>query len=94
MTYRFMTYRILARIFKATLMLILCVLFIGVGLMAFVLFRPNIQAGLRNAQAWIFNNDEVGCDMDLPYLKGKFCMARDPEGKIFYVNGEYKIYIK
>ena len=94
MTYRFMTYRILARIFKATMMLILCVLFIGVGLMAFVLFRPNIQAGLRNAQVWIFNNDEVGCDMSLPSMKGTFCMARDPEGKIFYVNGEYKIYIK
>ena len=94
MTYRLMTYRILARIFKATLMLILCVLFIGVGLMAFVLFRPNIQAGLRNTQAWIFNNDEVGCNMSLPSMKGTFCMARDPEGKIFYVNGEYKIYIK
>ena len=94
MTYRLMTHRILARIFRATLMLILCVLFIGVGLMASVLFRPNIQAGLRNAQAWIFNNDEVGCDMSLPSVKGTFCMARDQEGKIFYVNGEYKIYIK
>ena len=94
MTYRFMTYRILARIFKATLMLIFCLLFISAGMMAFVLFRPNIQAGLRNAQAWIFNNDQVGCDMNLPSMKGTFCMARDPEGKIFYVNGEYKIYIK
>ena len=94
MTYRLMTHRILARIFRATLMLILCVLFIGVGLMAFVLFRPNIQSGLRNTQAWIFNNDEDGCDMSLPSMKGTFCMARDPEGKIFYVNGEYKIYIK
>ena len=91
MTYRFMTYRILARIFKATMMLIFCVLFIGVGLMAFVLFRPNIQAGLRNTQAWIFNNDEVGCNMSLPSMKGTFCTARDPEGNIFYVNGEYKI---
>jgi hypothetical protein len=94
MTYRLMTHRILARIFKATLMLIFCVLFIGVGLMAFVLFRPNIQVGLRNTQDWIFNNDEVGCDMSLPSLKGTFCTARDPEGNIFYVNGEYKIYIK
>ena len=94
MTYRLMTHRILARIFRATLMLILCVLFISAGMMAFVLFRPNIQAGLRNAQAWIFNNDEVGCEMSLPSMKGTFCMARDPEGKIFYVNGEYKIYIK
>jgi len=94
MTYRFMTYRIIAKTFKATLMLILCVLFIGVGLMAFVLFRPNIQAGLRNAQAWIFNNDEKGCDMSLPSLKGNFCIARDPEGNIFYANEEYRIYIK
>ena len=94
MTYRLMTHRILARIFKATLMLILCVLFISAGMMAFVLFRPNIQAVLRNAQAWIFNNDEVGCEMSLPSMKGTFCMARDTEGKIFYVNGEYKIYIK
>ena len=94
MTYRFMTYRILEKTFQATLMLIFCVLFIGVGLMAFVLFRPNIQAGLRNTQDGLFNADTVGCDMDLPSLKGKFCMARDPEGKIFYVNGEYKIYIK
>jgi len=94
MTYRLMTHRILARIFRATLMLILCVLFIGVGLMGFVLFRPNIQAGLRNTQDWLFSNDEVGCEMSLPSIKGTFCMARDPEGKIFYVNGEYKIYIK
>ena len=94
MTYRFMTYRILARIFKATMMLIFCVLFIGVGLMAFVLFRPNIQAGLRNTQDWLFNEAKDRCDMNLPSMKGTFCMARDPEGKIFYVNGEYKIYIK
>ena len=94
MTYRLMTHRILAKIFKATLMLIFCLLFISAGMMAFVLFRSNIQAGLRNTQAWIFNNDEVGCNMSLPSMKGTFCMARDPEGKIFYVNGEYKIYIK
>jgi len=94
MTYRFMTYRIIAKTFKATLMLIFCLLFISVGMMAFVLFRPNIQAGLRNTQDWLFSQNKNGCDMDLPSLKGKFCMARDPEGKIFYVNGEYKIYIK
>jgi hypothetical protein len=94
MTYRFMTYRILARIFKATMMLIFCVLFIGVGLMAFVLFRPNIQAGLRNTQDWLFNKAKDRCDMNLPSMKGTFCTARDPEGNIFYVNGEYKIYIK
>ena len=94
MTYRFMTYRILARIFKATLMLIFCLLFISAGMMAFVLFRSNIQAGLRNTQDWLFNKDKNGCDMSLPSMKGTFCMARDPEGKIFYVNGEYKIYIK
>ena len=94
MTYRFMTYRILARIFRATLMLIFCLLFISAGMMAFVLFRPNIQAGLRNTQDWLFNKDKAACDMSLPSMKGTFCMARDPEGKIFYVNGEYKIYIK
>ena len=94
MTYRFMTYRILEKTFKATLMLIFCVLFIGVGLMAFVLFRPNIQVGLRTAQDWLLTMDKAGCDMSLPSMKGTFCMARDPEGNIFYVNGEYKIYIK
>ena len=94
MTYRFMTYRIIAKTFKATLMLIFCLLFISVGMMAFVLFRPNIQAGLRNTQDWLFTMDKDRCDMSLPSMKGTFCMARDPEGKIFYVNGEYKIYIK
>ena len=94
MTYRFMTYRILERIFKATMMLIFCLLFISAGLMAFVLFRPNIQAVLRTAQDWLLTMDKDRCDMSLPSMKGTFCMARDPEGKIFYVNGEYKIYIK
>jgi hypothetical protein len=89
-----MTYRILARIFKATMMLIFCVLFIGVGLTTLVLFRPNIKAGLRTAQAWLFHNAEDGCDIMLPSMKGNFCMARDPDGKIFYTNKDYKIYIK
>ena len=89
-----MTYRILTEIFKATLMLIFCLLFISVGLTTLVLFRPNIKAGLRTAQAWIFNDDEEGCDMSLPSMPGTFCTARDPEGNIFYANEEYKIYIK
>ena len=89
-----MTYRTLAKIFHATLMLIFCLLFISIGLTTLVLFRPNIKAGLRTAQAWIFHNAGDGCDMMLPSMKGNFCMAKDPEGNIFYANEEYKVYIK
>jgi len=89
-----MTYQTVTQIFKATLMLIFCLLFISLGLTPLVLFRPNIKTGLRNAQAWIFNSDEDGCDLMLPAMKGKLCTARDSEGNIFYANEEYKVYIK
>ena len=71
---------------KVALMFLFCLLFIFIGVMAWVLFSPQI----KNA---ISGNKLAGCNIVLPGLPGVYCQGLE-HGNIFYYNAKIKVFIK